>query len=163
MEIRPISSAGDLASARQLFSEYAASLPFDLSFQDFDHELASLPGAYAPPPGALLLATEGSEPAGCIALRALAPDVCEMKRLFVRPSHRGTGLGRKLVHAILREGRARGYARMRLDTVPGMEAAIALYRACGFHEIPPYRANPIQGALFLEVDLGSGADPASDA
>jgi putative acetyltransferase len=100
---------------------------------------------------------EGTEPAGCIALRSIAPDICEMKRLYVRPAHRGTGLGRKLVHAILHEGHARGYARMRLDTVPGMEAAIALYRACGFREIPPYRANPIPGALFLEADLGTAA------
>ena len=163
MEIRPLSTEDDLAHARRLFTEYAASLPFDLSFQDFDRELADLPGAYAPPSGALLLAMEGNEPAGCVALRALAPDVCEMKRLYVRPSRRGTGLGRKLVDAILREGRARGYARMRLDTVPGMEAAIVLYRACGFREIPPYRANPIPGALFLEADLGSGADPANTA
>ena len=157
MEIRPISSPDDLACARRLFAEYAASLPFDLSFQDFERELAGLPGAYAPPSGALLLAMEGDDPAGCVALRSLAPDVCEMKRLYVRPSHRGTGLGRKLVDAILREGHARGYARMRLDTVPGMEAAIALYRACGFRDIPPYRANPIPGALFLEADLGSVA------
>ena len=157
VEIRPLSSADDLAHARQLFQEYADSLPFDLSFQDFEHELAGLPGAYAPPSGALLLAIEGGEPAGCIALRALAPGVCEMKRLYVRPSHRGSGLGRTLVHAILGEGRARGYARMRLDTVPGMEAAIALYRACGFREIPPYRENPIPGALYLEADLESGA------
>ena len=105
VEIRPISSADDLVHARRLFSEYAASLPFDLSFQDFDRELAGLPGAYAPPSGALLLAMEGDEPAGCVAVRALdPPDVCEMKRLYVRPSHRGTGLGRKLVQAILREG-----------------------------------------------------------
>ncbi|HET9251186.1 MAG TPA: GNAT family N-acetyltransferase [Candidatus Eisenbacteria bacterium] len=163
VEIRPLSSADDLARARRLFSEYAASLPFDLSFQDFERELAGLPGAYALPSGALLLAMEGNEPAGCVALRALAPEVCEMKRLYVRPSHRGTGLGRRLVHAIMTEGRSRGYARMRLDTVPGMEAAIALYRACGFHEIPPYRANPIQGALFLEAELGSGVDPPGGA
>ena len=157
MEIRPISAPGDLACARRLFAEYAASLPFDLSFQDFERELAGLPGAYALPSGALLLAMDGEAPAGCVALRPLAPDVCEMKRLYVRPSHRGTGLGRKLVDAILREGLALGYARMRLDTVPGMEAAIALYRARGFREIPPYRENPIPGALFLEADLGSVA------
>lgn len=157
MEIRPATSAHDLARVRELFSEYASSLPFDLSFQDFDRELADLPGAYAPPSGALLLAVETGEAAGCVALRALAPDVCEMKRLYVRAAHRGSGLGRSLVEAILREGRTRGYARMRLDTVPGMEAAIALYRACGFREIPPYRPNPIPGALFLEADLGGAA------
>jgi putative acetyltransferase len=157
LEIRPAMSAHDLALARELFAEYASSLPFDLSFQDFERELAELPGAYAPPSGALLLAVEAGEAAGCVALRALAPDICEMKRLYVRAAHRGSGLGRRLVDAILREGRARRYARMRLDTVPGMEAAIALYRACGFREIPPYRPNPIPGALFLEVDLGGAA------
>jgi putative acetyltransferase len=157
LEIRPATSAHDLALARELFAEYASSLPFDLSFQDFERELAELPGAYAPPSGALLLAVEAGGAAGCVALRALAQDICEMKRLYVRAAHRGSGLGRRLVDAILREGRARGYARMRLDTVPGMEAAIALYRACGFREIPPYRPNPIPGALFLEVDLGGAA------
>lgn len=157
MEIRPATSPHDLARARELFAEYASSLPFDLSFQDFERELAELPGAYAPPSGALLLAVEAGEAAGCVALRALGPDVCEMKRLYVRPAHRGSGLGRRLVEEILREGRARGYARMRLDTVPGMDAAIALYRACGFREIPPYRPNPVPGALFLESDLGGAA------
>jgi putative acetyltransferase len=157
LEIRPATSAHDLALARELFAEYASSLPFDLSFQDFERELAELPGAYAPPSGALLLAVEAGEAAGCVALRALAQDICEMKRLYVRAAHRGSGLGRRLVDAILREGRARRYARMRLDTVPGMEAAIALYRACGFREILPYRPNPIPGALFLEADLGGAA------
>jgi putative acetyltransferase len=157
VEIRPASLANDLDRARELFSEYASSLPFDLSFQDFDRELAGLPGSYAPPSGALLLAMDEGGAAGCVALRALTTNVCEMKRLYVRPEHRGSGLGRRLVEAILREGRARGYAAMRLDTVPGMEAAIALYRACGFHEIPPYRPNPIPGALFLEASLESAS------
>ena len=155
MEIRPASSPDDLDRARELFSEYAASLPFDLSFQDFDRELAGLPGDYAPPSGALLIAIDEGAAAGCIALRTLELGICEMKRLYVRPAHRGSGLGRSLVEAILREGRARGYERMRLDTVPGMETAIALYRACGFREIAPYRPNPIPGALFLEADLRS--------
>jgi putative acetyltransferase len=155
LEIRPASSPDDLDRARVLFQEYAASLPFDLSFQDFDRELAGLPGAYAPPSGALLVAIDEGVAAGCIALRILEPGVCEMKRLYVRPAHRGSGLGRSLVEAILREARALGYERMRLDTVPGMEAAIALYRACGFREIAPYRPNPIPGALFLEADLRS--------
>ena len=155
MEIRPASSPDDLDRARELFSEYAASLPFDLSFQDFDRELAGLPGAYAPSSGALLVAIDEGVAAGCVALRLLEPGVCEMKRLYVRPAHRGSGLGRSLVEAILREARTLGYERMRLDTVPGMEAAIALYRACGFREIAPYRPNPIAGALFLEADLRS--------
>ena len=155
MEIRPASAPDDLDRARELFSEYAASLPFDLSFQDFDRELAGLPGAYAPPSGALLVAIDEGVAAGCIALRTLEPGVCEMKRLYVRPAHRGSRLGRSLVEAILRKARTLGYERMRLDTVPGMEAAIALYRACGFREIAPYRPNPIAGALFLEADLRS--------
>jgi putative acetyltransferase len=155
VEIRPASSPDDLDRVRELFSEYAASLPFDLSFQDFDRELADLPGTYAPPSGALLLAADEGAAAGCIALRFLESGVCEMKRLYVRPTHRGSGLGKRLVEAILREAVARRYERMRLDTVPGMEAAIALYRARGFREIAPYRPNPIPGALFLEADLRS--------
>jgi putative acetyltransferase len=155
LEIGPASSPDDLDRARELFSEYAASLPFDLSFQNFDRELAGLPGDYAPPSGALLLAIDEGVAAGCVALRTLEPGICEMKRLYVRPAHRGSGLGRSLVEAILRDARALGYERMRLDTVPGMEAAIALYRACGFREIAPYRSNPIAGALFLEADLRS--------
>lgn len=149
-EIRAAESKSDWATARGLFEEYAASLGFDLSFQDFGREVASLPGAYAPPRGVILLAFDGPAAAGCVALRPLAEETCEMKRLYVRPPHRGTGLGKRLAVAILAEAAARGYRRMRLDTVPGMEAAIALYRALGFREIAPYRANPIPGALFME-------------
>ncbi len=150
VEVRAAASGEDMARARGLFEEYAASLGFDLSFQDFDREIITLPGDYAPPRGALLLAVAGDEFAGCVAPRPFAPDVCEMKRLYVRPSHRGTGLGRRLAEAVLVEARRREYHRMRLDTVPGMGAAIALYRALGFREIAPYRANPIEGALFME-------------
>lgn len=153
VEIRTAASAGDVARARELFEEYAATLGFDLSFQDFDREILTLPGDYAPPRGALLLATDGDEFAGCVALRPFAPDICEMKRLYVRPSHRGTGLGRRLVEAVLVEARRGGYSHMRLDTVPAMDAAIALYRALGFSEIEPYRENPVPGALFLERAL----------
>jgi ribosomal protein S18 acetylase RimI-like enzyme len=151
--IRATASEGDWAEARRLFEEYAASLGFDLSFQDFDRELASLPGDYASPRGAILLAEDDSGVAGCIALRPLTGETCEMKRLYVRPTHRGTGLGKRLAEAILAEARARGYRRMRLDTVPGMDAAIALYRSLGFQEIEPYRMNPIPGALFMEREL----------
>ena len=153
VEIRAAGSKGDWATARGLFEEYAASLGFDLSFQDFGREVASLPGDYASPRGVILLARDGPAAAGCVALRPLAGEACEMKRLYVRPSHRGTGLGKRLADAILAEARARGYRRMRLDTVPGMEAAIALYRALGFREIQPYRENPIPGALFMEREL----------
>ena len=139
----------DVAETRALFREYAASLPFTLDFQDFDRELADLPGPYAPPGGRLLLARG----AGCVGLRAIDATTCELKRLYVRPSARGTGLGRRLAAAIVMEARTLGYARIRLDTVPGMDAAQALYAELGFREIAPYRANPIPGALFLELEL----------
>ncbi|HEY8257810.1 MAG TPA: GNAT family N-acetyltransferase [Gemmatimonadales bacterium] len=138
---------------RGLFEEYAASLGFDLCFQDFEEELATLPGAYGRPAGRLLLALAGSEPAGCVALRSLGPDVCEMKRLFVRPTFRGTGLGRILAERIVAEARLAGYGRMRLDTLASMERARTLYVQLGFTHIAPYRPNPIEGAEFLELDL----------
>ena len=152
-EIRAAGSKRDWALARELFQEYAASLGFDLAFQDFGREIASLPSDYAAPRGVILLASESGGTAGCVALRPLSEDTCEMKRLYVRPAYRGSGLGRRLAEAVVAEGRARGYRCMRLDTVPGMEAAIALYRALGFREIEPYRGNPIPGALFMERTL----------
>jgi len=138
---------------RALLREYAASLAFELDFQDFDRELAELPGAYAPPRGALLVARVDDRPAGCVALRPLADDICEMKRLFVQPSARGLGLGRRLATAVVAEARRLGYARMRLDTTPGMESAQALYAELGFVEIPPYTHNPVQGTRFLELEI----------
>jgi len=147
-------SPAQIAQARELFLEYAQSLGFSLCFQNFDQELAALPGDYAPPDGRLLLATYEDQLAGCVALHKLAPEVCEMKRLYLRPEFRGKGLGRCLTDQIIAEARHMGYKRMRLDTVePVMKDAVAMYRKIGFREIEPYRSNPIAGALYMELQL----------
>ena len=151
--VRPVTSAGDLAEARRLFKEYEASLDVDLRYQGFEQELAALPGAYAPPRGRLLLAADDSVPAGCVALRPLGGDVCEMKRLYVCPAARGRRVGRLLAETVIREARLIGYSRMRLDTLPSMKEALALYRALGFEEIAPYYASPVAGTRFMELAL----------
>ena len=154
MKFIQASSADEINQARQLFREYEAWLNLDLCFQNFENELAELPGAYAPPGGRLLLAFDDSQLAGCVALRRLKEDVCEMKRLFLRPQFHGRGLGRELAERIIEEGRAIGYRKMRLDTLSEqMGSAIGLYRALGFREIAPYYKNPVRGALFMELLL----------
>jgi len=143
-----------LEAVRALFLDYAQSLGFSLCFQGFDEELRTLPGMYAPPRGRLLLAMEGDAPAGCVGLHEWDAQIAEMKRLYVRPAFRGRGLGRILTDAALADARALGYRSIRLDTIPTlMQPAIALYRELGFREIPPYRDNPITGALYLELHL----------
>jgi len=147
-------SPSQIARARELFLEYARSLGFRLCFQNFDKELADLPGDYAPPAGRLLLAEYEGQIAGCAGLHKLEAGICEMKRLYLRPQFRGKGLGRALADRIIAEARAIGYQRMRLDTVePVMKDAVAMYRSIGFREIAPYCDNPIAGALYLELLL----------
>ena len=143
-----------ISQARELFLEYAQSLGFSLCFQNFDQELAGLPGDYTLPDGRLLLAEYDGELAACVALHKLESGICEMKRLYLRPSFRGKGLGRVLAERIIAEARQIGYKRMRLDTVePVMKDAVAMYRKIGFKEIVPYRANPIAGAMYMELEL----------
>jgi ribosomal protein S18 acetylase RimI-like enzyme len=153
IEIRPATSADEIEAARSLFREYADGLDIDLSFQNFDEELVTLPGAYAPQDGRLLLAWDGAEAAGCVALRRFEEGTGEMKRLYVRPVWRGTGLGHALAETVIAEARAAGYTTLRLDTLPTMTTAQRLYRALGFREIAAYCANPIHGSSYMELTL----------
>lgn len=150
----PAESPMQVAQARELFLEYAKSLGFSLCFQNFDSELANLPGDYAPPSGRLLLAEYEGQLAGCVALHKLEDGICEMKRLYLRHQFRGKGLGRALADRVIAEARQIGYTRMRLDTVePVMKDAVGMYRKLGFREIAPYCKNPIAGALYMELEL----------
>jgi ribosomal protein S18 acetylase RimI-like enzyme len=157
IELRRAETAEELARARLIFREYAASLEVDLCFQNFEEELAALPGEYAAPSGQLLLAYVDGELAGCGALRRFADsddaNACEMKRLYVRPGFRGVGLGRILAQALLDEARRAGYSAILLDTLDDMEAARELYTSLGFVEVPPYYFNPIAGAHYLKAEL----------
>lgn len=153
LEFISVKSDKDLIIVRDLFKEYASSLGFDLCFQNFDKEIAELPGEYVPPDGRLIIAKYKSEIVGCVALKKLSNSVCEMKRLYIKPEYRGKGIGRALVNFIINEAHEIGYTFMRLDTVPAMNQAISLYRSIGFYEIEPYRYNPIPGAMYLELNL----------
>jgi putative acetyltransferase len=154
LTIAPAKTPAQIAQVRELFLEYASSLGFSLCFQNFDQELAGLPGDYAPPDGRLMLALYEGELAGCVALHKLDSEICEMKRLYLRPKFRGKGLGPVLAENIIGEARRIGYRRMRLDTVePVMKDAVAMYRRLGFKEIAPYRPNPMPGTLYMELEL----------
>jgi putative acetyltransferase len=153
LEIVAVQAGPHIEVIRELFREYAASIGIDLCFQGFERELAELPGLYAAPGGALFLAREGSEAAGCVGVRRLADGICEMKRLYVRPPFRRTGLGRALASESCAAARRLRYGRMRLDTLESMGPAIALYESLGFRRIAPYYDNPNEGVVFLELDL----------
>jgi len=153
MEFQWVSGENLLADVKELFTEYEQSLDIDLDFQDFAAELQALPGKYALPEGALLLAFLDGQAAGCIALRKVSEDIAEMKRLYVRKPYRGYGLGRQLAQMIIDKAKSLGYSSIRLDTVPSMQAAQHLYSALGFYDIEPYVYNPIDGARFMELRI----------
>ncbi len=146
-------SAADVDLARSLFQEYQRAIGVDLCFQAFGEELRTLPGAYARPRGRLLLAMEGEEPAGCGALRPIAPGIAELKRMWVRPAFRGRGLGRAIAEALLAAAREEGYRAARLDTLPSMREAQALYRSLGFRDTAAYYDNPLPGVVYMELRL----------
>jgi len=152
-EIRRAMMPGDIVAVRNLFQEYADSLDFELDFQDFREELATLPGKYALPLGTILVAKENGETVGCVAVRPLGEEICEMKRLYVKSAHRGKRIGRDLALAIIEEAKRLGYKAMRLDTVKAMKEASALYRALGFKPIDAYCYNPRPDAMYFELKL----------
>ena len=153
LSIEPADFPADLEAVRMLFQAYADSLGFELDFQDFEKELSGLPGAYAPPRGVVLLARRQGQVAGCVALRDFGQGICEMKRLYVPDSFGRRGIGRALAERVIAEACHLGYMRMRLDTLPGMDSAQALYEALGFEDIEPYRHNPIAGTRYMELCL----------
>lgn len=153
MEIIDAQTAEQIADVRALFREYERFLDVDLCFQGFEDELATLPGKYAPPDGRLLLATDGGQAAGCVALRRLDQEICEMKRLFVRPAYRNQGLGRLLATRIVAEATILGYATMRLDTLDRLQDAMRMYASLGFRRCSPYYHNPLPGVVYWERTL----------
>jgi len=153
LRIFQVENDKDFTLVTTLFVEYADSLGFDLGFQDFEQECTHLAEHYAPPGGCLLLAIYKGKPAGCVAMRKFSDGICEMKRLYVRPNFRAQGIGRALAQAVIEGAQKAGYDFMRLDTIPSMEVANALYKSLGFRDIEPYRYNPIEGARFLELKL----------
>jgi putative acetyltransferase len=151
--IRTVITPNEIETLRILFLEYESALGIDLSFQQFDVEVKSLPGEYAPPDGRLFLAFNDEEPSGCAAIRKISGDICELKRMYVRPAFRGHGLGKQLARTAIDAAREMGYHRMRLDTLPNMKEAIRVYRSLGFTTISPYRYTPVPGTLFMELLL----------
>jgi len=152
-EIQTAMLPNEIPVIKELFQEYADSLKFELDFQDFREELATLPGKYAAPSGSILVAKKNGETVGCVAVRPLGEEICEMKRLYVKPAHRGKRVGRELALAIIEEAKRLGYKAMRLDTVEAMKEASALYRALGFRPIDAYCYNPLPGAMYFELKL----------
>ena len=154
-ELRRVESGSEVVRARSLFQEYQRSLGIDLEFQDFSAELTLLPGAYAPPRGRLYVAMMTRQPAGCVALKPLSDDHCELKRLYVRPGFRGRGIGRLLARHVIGDARAIGYSHVVLDTLRDMTEAHALYAALGFMDIAPYNSTPFEGTRWMGLDLNA--------
>ena len=167
MRIEQARTAAEIEEVRNLFREYEALLDVDLCFQSFEEELAALPGKYAPPSGALLIGLEGDRTVGCVAVRKLDDDGCEMKRLFVKPEARGRGLGRQLAREIIGVARQLGYSLMRLDTLDRLTEAMRLYETLGFRRTEPYYENPLPGVVYWELELkkekAGREDAAADA
>lgn len=161
MRIKNAHLPSEIEEVQRLFREYEAYLDEDLCFQSFEEEIANLPGKYAPPGGALLIAIHANRTVGCVGLRELAEGVCEMKRLFVRPEARGLGLGRKLATRIIDIARSQGYTLMRLDTLARLAEAVQLYETLGFRTTAPYYSNPLPGVVYLELNLSgsTGGQP----
>jgi GNAT superfamily N-acetyltransferase len=153
VEVKPARTTEQIEQVRELFREYQTSLGIDLDFQGFAEEVVGLPGSYAPPSGRLLLLVVDEIQRGCVALQQITSETCEMKRLYVQPGQRGTGLGRLLVACVLDEARSIGYRRICLDTLPSMTRAQAMYLALGFEEVQPYRHNPVPGTRYMARSL----------